>query len=144
VEPEGAVKDLEWEDTLALEARSEGNAEVVCGNERIKLKAVLPVRLEIKLIDNDRPSDIKVHERFKVQALLYDHQRRELEVGKFTIFEWTSSETLAVANDRSSGEFGFCDTCFGMQHFRAIKPGKGLIMARLHGLEGKLIIEIRG
>ena len=28
-----------------------------------------------------------VHERFKVQARLYDRQGRELEVGKFTHFE---------------------------------------------------------
>ena len=140
VEPEDAVKDLEWVDTLALEARSEGNAEVICGDERIKLKTVTPVRLEIKLVGEDQPTNLTVHERFKVQALLYDHQGRELEVGKFTIFEWASSEILEVANDRSSGEFGFCDTCFGMYTFRAIRPGKGSISARLGSLQGMLIV----
>jgi hypothetical protein len=50
VEPEGVVKNLEWVDTLALEAGSEGNAEIECGSERIVLKIVAPVRLEIKLV----------------------------------------------------------------------------------------------
>ena len=142
-EPEGAVKDLEWVDTLALEASSEGNAEVMCGSEKIPLKIVAPARLEINLADEVNPTDIPVNEPFKVQARLYDNQGRELEVGKFTNFEWTPSEILEVANDPSSGEFGFCDTCFGIHNFRAVKPGKGLIVARLGGLEGKLMIEAK-
>ena len=140
-EPEGAVKDLEWADTLALEAGSEGNAEVMCGSDKIRLKIVAPTRLEVKLAGEGKPTEILVHEPFQVQALLYDNQGRELEVGKFTHFEWTSSGIVEIANDRSSAEFGFCDTCFGMQHFCAVKPGKDLITARLGGLEEKLMIE---
>ena len=142
-EPEGALKDLAWVDTLALEATSEGDAEVTCGSERIPLKMVTPARLEITLSDEGNPTNIPVNEPFKVQARLYDNQGRELEVGKFTNFEWTPSEILKVANDPSAGEFGFCDTCFGMHGFRAIKPGKGLIAARLGSLEGNLTIETK-
>ncbi|HST20353.1 MAG TPA: hypothetical protein VLR90_04515 [Blastocatellia bacterium] len=142
-EPEGALKDLEWVDTLTLEARSEGDAEVMCGSEKISLKMAAPARLEINLPDDDNPADIHLNKPFKAQARLYDNQGRELEVGKFTNFEWTPSEILEVANDPSAGEFGFCDTCFGLHNFRAIKPGKGLIVARLGGLEGKLMIEAK-
>jgi hypothetical protein len=75
-----------------------------------------------------------------VRALLYDRQGRDLEVGKYTNFEWDSSENLKVANDRSSREFGFCDTCVGMHHFRAVAPGKGSIIARLGSSRGELTI----
>jgi hypothetical protein len=140
VEPEGIVKNLEWTGPLALEAIGEGQAEVICASERIVLKMASPVRLEIKLVDEAQPNDIAIDQRIKVQALLYDRQGRELEVGKFTNFEWDSSENLKVANDRSSGEFGFCDTCFGIQHFRAVGPGKGSIIARLGSSRGGLTI----
>ena len=43
-------------------------------------------------------------------------------------------------NDSSSGEFGFCDTCYGMQGFRVFKRGKGPIEARLGALQGTLMI----
>lgn len=140
-EPEGALKDLGWPDTLALKAAREGDAEVACGGEKIKLKAVVPTRLEIKLPGRGSANGILVQEPFKVQALLYDAQGRELEVGKFTLFEWTPSEILEPANDPSAGEFGFCDTCFGMHNFRAVKPGPGSIVASLGGLKGELLIE---
>jgi len=139
-EPEGIVKDLEWTGPLALEARGEGQAEVICGGERIVLKMVSPARLEIKLVDEVQLNDISVDRRIKVRALLYDRQGRDLEVGKFTNFEWDSSENLRVANDRSSGEFGFCDTCFGIHHFRAVAPGKGSIIARLSSRGGLTIV----
>jgi hypothetical protein len=140
VEPEGALKDLEWVDTLTVEAKSEGTGEVICGDERMKVRAVAPVRLQIKLVSEGQPIQLKVHERFKVEALLYDHEGKELEVGKFTIFDWMCSEILEVANDRSAGEFGFCDTCFGMHTFRAIRSGKGSISARLGSLQGALTV----
>jgi len=141
-EPEGIVKDLEWTGPLALEARGEGQAEVICGGERIVFKMVSPARLEIKLVDEVQLNDISVDRRIKVRALLYDRQGRDLEVGKFTNFEWDSSENLRVANDRSSGEFGFCDTCFGIHHFRAVVPGKGSIIARLGSSRGGLTIVV--
>ena len=140
-EPQGVVKDLGWTDTLALEARSEGTAEVVCGTKRIKVELVAPARLAIELVDQGTPTGVIVQERFRVQAQLYDGLGRELEVGKFTNFEWTCSGVLAVANDRSAGEFGFCDTCYGMHNFRALVPGECMIEARLGGVQGKLKIE---
>jgi len=141
VEPEGALHDLEWVDTLALEARSEGNADVVCGNESISLQIVAPARLEITLADSGELTATPVNDIIKVRARLYDHAGRELEVGKFTTFDWTASDIFQVANDRSSGEFGFCDTCFGMHRFRATKPGSGWVSARLGPLEGSLTVE---
>ena len=143
VEPEGAVEDLKWAETLALEAVGEGHAEVLCGDERIMLMIVAPARLEIRLVNEEKPTDVPVQERFGVQAVLYDPQGRELEVGKFTHFEWTSSEVLEVANDPSAAEFGFCDTCFGLHNFLAVRPGQALIIARLRNLEGKLMIEAK-
>jgi hypothetical protein len=140
VEPEGIVKDLEWIGPLALEARGEGQAEVICGSERIVSKIVSPARLEIKLVDEAQLNDITVDQWIKVRVLLFDRQGKDLEVGKFTNFEWDSSENLKVANDRSSGEFGFCDTCFGIHHFRAVAPGKGSIIARLGSSRGGLTI----
>jgi hypothetical protein len=140
VEPEGIVKDLEWIGPLALEARGEGQAEVICGSKRFVSKIVSPARLEIKLVDEAQPNDITVDQRIKVRVLLFDRQGKDLEVGKFTNFEWGSSDNLKVANDRSSGEFGFCDSCFGMHHFRAVAPGKGSIIARLGSSRGGLTI----
>ena len=87
-EPDGAVKGLDWTDTLALEAGSEGTAEVVCGTRTVRLEIVAPARLDIEVLDDGKPTEMTVHERFKVQARLYDRRGRELEVGKFTNFEW--------------------------------------------------------
>jgi hypothetical protein len=142
VEPEGIVKDREWTRSLALEARGEGQAEVICGSERIVLEMVSPARLEIKLVDEARPNDIAVERRIIVRALLYDREGRDLEVGKYTNFEWDSSENLKVANDRAAREFGFCDTCFGIHVFRAVAPGKGSIIARLGRSRGELTIVV--
>lgn len=142
-EPEGVVKDLGWADALALEAEREGVAEVTCGDEKIVLKVVAPARLEIRLEDEGAPTDVPAREPFRVRAMLYDAQGRELEVGKLTEFEWTPSENLEFANDRSAAEFGLCDTCFGMQNFRAVKPGRASVVARLGGLKGELQIETK-
>lgn len=139
--PQESVRDLEWPNTLALEAIGEGEAEVGCDGERIKLLIVSPVRLSIKLVDDRKPTEIRANERFTVQAILFDIEGRELEVGKFTNLEWSHSGIVESANDRSAGEFGFCDTCYGMQHSRTVGVGEGLISARLADLEGKLTIE---
>jgi len=140
--PRDAVKNLEWANTLALEATREGEAEVSCDGERINLSIVPPVRLQIKVTDDRKPTDIGANERFTVQALLYDKDGRELEVGKFTNFEWRRSGVIKSANDPSAGEFGFCDTCYGRQHFRAISAGHAVITAGLDDLVGKLEIEV--
>ena len=139
-DPEGMFKNLEWPSTLALEAMGEGNAEVECGGERIGLKVVAPARMEIDLLAAGKHAGVTVNERFKVQARLYDRQGNELEVGKFTIIEWTASDVFQIANDRSAGEFGLSDTAFGMHNFRAVRSGKGSITARLGSLQGELIV----
>lgn len=143
-EPEGVFKDLGWADALALEAEREGGAEVTCGGgEKIVLKVLAPALLEVRLEDEGAPAEVPAREPFRVRALLYDARGRELEVGKFTEFEWTPSENLEFANDSSAAEFGFCDTCFGMQNFRAVKPGRASVVARLGGLKGELQIETK-
>lgn len=139
-QPGQTVEDLGWADTLALEAKGEGHVEVDCGPKTFMLEIKAPVRLEIALLDNSRPAEIAVHERFKVRATLYDEQGRELEVGKFTHFQWTAAGILEIANDRSAGEFGFCDTCYGMQGFRAVQPGEGSLTASLNSLQGTLMV----
>lgn len=139
---ESIVTDLDWSDTLALEAKHEGVAEVVCDTKIFKLQVVVPTRLDIETLES-KITKIAVHERFKVQARLYDRRGRELEVGKFTIFKWSSFGVLEIANDSSSGEFGFCDTCYGMYGFRTVRPGKGSIEASLGDLRGKLKVEFR-
>jgi hypothetical protein len=123
----------------ALEALNEGSAEVKCGGETIDLEVVAPARLTIELVDG-KPAQLD--KPFKVRARLYDHQGRELEVGKFTVFDWSSSPELETANDRSAGEFGLCDTCYGMQTFRAVKSGKGVIEVRLGKLRGELAVTL--
>ncbi len=143
-EPEGSVKDLGWADTLALEAVGEGEAEVACGGERVALRVAAPARLEVSFTGEGGPAEVKVGEPFQVRALLYDGEGRELEVGKFTDFDWTQSENLEPANDSSAGEFGLCDTCFGMHNFRAVRPGAGSVTARLGGVEGSLPVEAKG
>lgn len=141
-EPKGVVRNLNWTETLALEATGESKAEIVCGEERLQLEFLTPVRLNIEMISDHKPGAIAVEERFKVQVRLYDRLGRELEVGKFTTFEWICSDVLKIDNDNSSGEFGFCDTCFGIHNFRAVKPGNGLITARLGELQGELKVLI--
>lgn len=140
VEPASALEDLAWTDALALETRGEGTAEVVCGTEKLVLEIVAPVRLEIDMAEG-KPTKVPVQERFHVKARLYDRRGRELEVGKLTTFEWTPSGVLEVANDRSAGEFGFCDTCFGKHAFRAVRPGTGEIKVRHGNLEATRTIE---
>ncbi len=141
-EPEDSVKNLKWKDTLALEALHEGTADLACGIEELNLEIVQPARLVIEMVSDANPSNIQVLDRFKVQVRLYDSHGRELEVGKFTKVEWFSSSIFEIANDPSAGEFGYCDTCFGMQSFRAITPGKGLIEACLGRVRGTLSLAV--
>lgn len=143
-QPEGAVKDLGWADSLALEAVGEGDAEVACGGEKIVLRVAAPARLEVRFDGEGGAGNVKVGEPFQVRAMLYDKGGRELEVGQFTDFDWIQSENLEPANDPSAAEFGLCDTCFGIYTFRAVRPGAGSIRARLGGLEGELRIEAEG
>jgi hypothetical protein len=142
-EPEGLFKDLGWADALALEAEREGGAEVTCGGEKTALKVLAPARLEVRLEDEGSPAEVRASEPFRVRVMLYDARGSELEVGKFTEFEWTHSENLEFANDSSAAEFGLCDTCFGMQNFRAVEPGRASVVARLGGLKGELRIETK-
>lgn len=141
VDDERMFRNLEWVGALALEAVGEGNAEVECGKEEIRLKVVAPARLEIELMNGGKSSGLVVDERFQVRAKLYDRSGNELEVGKSTILEWKASDILEAANDRSAGEFGFSDTAFGMHSFRATRPGKGAIKARFGDLQAELPIE---
>lgn len=138
-EPHSAVKDLAWKDALGLEALHEGTAEIACGNEKIRLEIVIPVRLDIDMAVGE---PIELQKPFKVRARLYDRGGRELEGGKFTVFDWTCSPELETANDRSGGEFGLCDTCYGMQTFRAVKPGAGRIEVRLGNLRGTRTVSL--
>jgi hypothetical protein len=138
--PEQAVEDLGWVDSLALEAKREGHAEVGCGPETFMLEIKTPVRLEVALLDDSGPAGIALHERFKARARLYDGQGRELAVGKFTHFEWTAAGNFEIADDGSAGEFGYCDTCYGMQGFRAVQPGHGSLTASLNALQGTLMV----
>jgi len=125
---------------LALDAIGEGHAEVACRDVRWSLEMVAPARLAIDMVDDTPPMAVAVGQDIIVQARLYDRDGRELEVGKLTEFAWTASGVVESAVDRSAGEFGLCDTCYGMHGFRAVKPGKGSIEARLSGLKGTLAI----
>jgi hypothetical protein len=143
VRPPAAVHQLGWTDVLAFEASLEGAAELRCGEEApIVLEIVAPVRMHVKPDDDVNPASIGVGECFGVQATLYDGEERELEVGRFTTLEWSCSSLLEPAIDRSAGEFGFCDTCYGRYAFRATDPGPGWISAVLGGLRDTLQVAI--
>jgi hypothetical protein len=66
-EPEDSVKDLNWTYTLALEAMSEGTAELTCGVEQFRLEIVLPTRLDIEVVSDVNPANMPVLEHFKVR-----------------------------------------------------------------------------
>lgn len=138
VRPPGAVHDRGWADVLAFEAWLEGTVEVRCGAERVALEIVTPVRLRILPANNVHPAVIGTGERFAVQAHLYDRMGRELEVGKLTTLQWSLSDLVKPAVDRSAAEFGFCDTCYGRYAFPATAPGCGWISAELGGFTDTL------
>jgi hypothetical protein len=135
-----AIKDLGWATSLALAAEREGRVDVDCAGVPLSLESVTPSRMDVRLEDGS-PTALSVHTPFRVRARLYDRRGRELEVGKLTRFEWSPSGVLTIANDGSSGEFGVCDTCYGMHQFRAVRPGRGSIEARFGGLKAVLQVE---
>lgn len=144
VQPPGAVADLGWTGALVLQARAEGRAVVVCAAETMTLEFALPVRLEITAADGRDPLRLTPGERVRVRARLFDGSGNELEVGKFTHFEWSVSGPFEEALDRSAGEFGFCDTCYGMYAVRAAKPGTGTLEASFGSLRGEMKIAAAG
>jgi hypothetical protein len=139
-EPDAAVEDLHWHDTLALKARGQARAEALCGSDTITVTFVAPTRLEIEPDVERRPAVATMGPILRVRAHLFDARGRELEVGKFTEIDWTSSDLFEPAIDRAAGEFGFCDTCYGMYAFRAVKAGTGSIEARFGAIRGVLTI----
>jgi hypothetical protein len=137
---DGSVKDLGWTGALALQAEHEGRAAIQCAAERLTLEVVSPVRLELEAVDVEVDRLPLALEPFRAQIRLYDSWGRELEVGAFTVFDWACSGVLEETTDPSAGEFGFCDTCFGRNSFRALRPGRGSIEARLGGIRGRLAV----
>jgi hypothetical protein len=140
--PANAVKNLNWEGQFAFEALSTGYIEVLCGAERWKLDFVKAEKIEIERLNDEVSIDIPIKQLLKVRVQLYDSSGRILEVGKYTSFNWYSTSNFEIANDRSSGEFGFCDTCFGNQTFRAVQQGKGMIEVRFGNLLGSLQVNV--
>lgn len=136
VEPAAAVKDLQWEAALVIEAKGEGTLDVVCGGATTRVRLVAPARLSVVLTEDQ----VVVGKRFHVRAVVHDRDGRELDIGKYTDIAWKSDGVLVGDNDPSAGEFGFCDTCFGMQGFRATAAGTGTIEGALGGVRGSLSV----
>jgi len=134
VEPAAVLEDLHWKDALVVRAQGEGSAELVCGSQRSRLRIVKPARLELVLVDDH----VVVGRRFQVRAVARDHAGRELEIGKWTELVWRGDEVVKPDDDRSAGEFGLCNTCFGIRGFRASSAAAGTIEARLGEAAGTL------
>jgi hypothetical protein len=134
-QPAEAVKDLHWQDSVALEAIKEGTAQISCGDEITVLKIIVPARLEIRLVDGNSP---RVETVFLAEAILFGPQKEELETGKLTTFHWTSSDGVEAVSERSAGEFGLSDNQNGMQKFRALQSGPAWIAADFGGLKATL------
>ena len=81
---------------------------------------------------------VKVGQRFQVRALPRDRDGRELEVGKWTEIAWKSDGAVAAGKDASAGEFGLCNTCFGLHGFKASAAGPATIEAHLGDATGTL------
>jgi hypothetical protein len=139
VEPPSALEDLGWKDALVVRARGEGRAELACGDHRARLRVVTPDRLELMLVGDH----VVVDQRFHVRAIARDHAGRELEIGKWTELTWRSDGVIKLDGDRSAGEFGLCDTCFGIQGFRASAAEAATIEARLGEATGTLRVTAR-
>jgi hypothetical protein len=139
VEPASALEDLAWKDALVVRARDEGRAELTCGSHRAQLRIVKPARLDVVLVDDH----VTVGQRFQVRAVPRDRDGRELEVGKWTEIAWHSDGGVAADTDRSAGEFGLCDTCFGVHGFKASAAGTAKIEARLGDATGTLQVTAR-
>jgi hypothetical protein len=141
-QPKNAAKNLGWDGQFAFEAQTKGNIQVLCGTEQLSLELVIAEKIDITSIEGKISDDISIGQLIKVKAQLYDRLGRVLEVGKYTSFNWSSTNNLEIANDRSSGEFGFCDTCFGFQQFRATQQGTGVIEVRFDNLSYSMKINI--
>lgn len=134
VEPRSALEDLAWKDALVIHARGEGTAELVCGNQRIRLVSVKPARIDLVLVDDG----VKVEQQFTVRAVPRHQDGRELEVGQWTEIRWHSEGSVVPLTDTSAGEFGSCSTCYGIHGFRAAAAGLATITADLSGVTGVL------
>lgn len=119
VEPASALEDLAWKDALVVRARGEGSAVLACGDQRIQLRIVAPARLDLVLVNEHAV----VGKRFSVRALARDRDGKELEIGKWTEVAGRGDGALEPDADPSAGEFGMCDTCFGMHGFLASTAG---------------------
>ena len=139
-DPPGAVRDLGWEGQLALEASGAAEAAVTCGDERVALQFVVPATLRLALVDPTPPLTPSQH--LRVQVALLDDRGQTLQIGKFTHITWTASGSIAADNDRSAGEFGLCDTCYGAAGFRTLAEGEGTIRAQFQALEDSLTLRI--
>ena len=139
IEPPSALKNLGWQNTLAVRARSEGGAELACGADHARLRIVTPDRLEIRLVDEH----VVVGQRFSVVAKPFDRAGRELEIGHWTELVWRHDSVIAPVYDRPSSELFSCDSCFGMQGFLASAAGTVTIEARLGEATGTLRVTVQ-
>jgi len=138
VEPSSALQDLAWKNALVVRAQAEGRAELTCGDKRARLRLVKPARLELILVDEH----VVVGKRFQVRALPRGGDGKELEVGKWTEIAWRTDGAVTPEKDRSAGEFGACDSCFGIHSFRASTAGEATIEARLGEASGTLRVTV--
>ncbi|HMU40818.1 MAG TPA: hypothetical protein PKE31_17545 [Pseudomonadota bacterium] len=139
MEPKSALEDLAWKNALVVRAREEGTAELMCGNAKIRLVIVKAARLDLVLVEDG----VRVGQRFTVRAVPHDRDGRALEVGKWTELNWHSDGAVALDSDRSAGEFGICDTCFGVHSFRASAAGQATISADFSGATGSLRVTVQ-
>jgi hypothetical protein len=139
VEPASALEDLHWKDALVVRARSEGRAELTCGKTHARLRVVAPARLGLVLVEDH----VSVGRRFQVRAVAHDRDGHELEIGKWTELTWHTDGPVVSDTDRSAGEFGQCDGCFGVHGFRATAEGVATVDARLGDATGSLKITAR-
>jgi hypothetical protein len=125
---------------LARRANKPGTGEIRCSADIIQVEIVEPARLEIHPLDAHA---VTTGAKWLAQVSLHDRLGRNLEVGKFSEFKWSCTGALELHRDPSSGEFGLCPTCFGMQSFIATKAGAGEIAVAFANLRGKYMVEVR-
>jgi len=138
IEPVSALQDLAWKNALVVRAQAEGRAELTCGSKRTPLRLVKPARLDLLLVDEH----VVVGKPFQVRALPRGGDGKELEVGKWTEIAWRADGAVTPEKDRSAGEFGACDSCFGIHSFRASAEGDATIEARLGEASGSLRVTV--
>ena len=61
----------------------------------------------------------------------------------WTELAWHADGAVTPDTDRSAGEFGMCDTCFGVHGFKASAEGTATIDARLGDATGTLRVTAR-